>query len=491
MRSCSDFHNQHKNVPLFVDLDGTLVHTDVAHELLVRGLCQPSCWKAIFPAIAHGGRASLKRKLAVSVGMKPELLPYNSAVLDYLAEARSAGRTIVLATAADSITAHQVADHVGLFDDIIASEPCHNMKGRAKLEAIRNYIASHEFEYLGDALADLPIWRAATFRGFVNPPKEAREFMQEASGSVSFVHNDPEMSIRSLVRAMRPHQWSKNILIFLPLIFSHSYSEPSNLLLSLLAFISFSLCASAVYLFNDLLDVEADRAHPSKRHRPFAKGNLSPVIGVSSGILLFVLALLLGFLAIGTVFGLVLLSYIFMTKCYSIWLKKYSTVDVVVLAMLYTVRIIAGAAAIMVPVSPWLLSFSLFFFLSLAYMKRFIELSNAASDRPLSARNYSSSDLTIVQIFGIANGAVSLLTLAEYINSPAVSERYKSPEVLWLIIPLMMLWLYRSWMWAGRGRIDDDPVVFALRDRSSQLTVLISAGIVLGARVMDVNWILL
>lgn len=491
MMPSSEFHQQHSDVPLFVDLDETLVRTDVALELLIRGLRSTDCMKMVVPALVCGDRAGLKHQLAKTVELQAELLPYNPAVVAYLQAARDAGRIVVLATAADLSIAHRVANHLGLFDDIIASEPGRNMKGQAKLKAIQDYLKGQGFEYLGDATADLPIWRAATLRGFVNPPLKAKELIEADPKAVSLLLNDKKPTSRSLIRAMRPHQWSKNALIFLPLLFSHTYTEVHNLLLSVLAFLSFSACASAVYLFNDLLDIEADRMHSSKCRRPFASGELNPVTGLLAGTILFLLSLVIGFFAVGPIFGLVLVGYIVMTKCYSIWLKKYSTVDVVALALLYTIRILAGAAAIMVPVSPWLLSFSLFFFLSLAYMKRFVELSRTKDGQPLAQRGYSASDLVMVQIIGIANGAVALLTLAQYINSPGVIERYRAPEILWLIIPLMMLWVYRAWMWASRGRIDDDPVVFALRDRSSQQAVLLAGVIVLGARLIDINWMLL
>ncbi len=486
----SEFHQQNRDVPLFVDLDETLVRTDVALELLIRGLRHKDCVKMIVPTLARGDRADLKHQLAKTVELQAELLPYNQTVVTYLQAARNAGRTVILATAADISIARQVSDHLGLFDGIIASGPGHNMKGQAKLEAIQNYIEGQSFEYIGDSTADLPIWRVATLRGFVNAPLKAKELMAEDPKLVSILLNDKEPTPRPLIRAMRPHQWSKNALLFLPLLFSHTYTELHNLVLSVLAFLSFSACASAVYLFNDLLDIEADRMHPSKCRRPFASGALASTTGLLVGVALFGLALIIAFFAVGPIFGLVLIGYIIMTKCYSIWLKKYSTVDVVALALLYTVRILAGAAAIMVPVSPWLLSFSLFFFLSLAYMKRFIELSQTKNGQPLAQRGYSTSDLIMVQIFGISNGAVALLTLAQYINNPGIVERYQTPELLWLIVPLMMLWVYRAWMWASRGRIDDDPVVFALRDRSSQVTALLAGGIILGARLIDMNWVL-
>jgi 4-hydroxybenzoate polyprenyltransferase len=256
--------------------------------------------------------------------------------------------------------------------------------------------------------------------------------------------------------------------------------------------VSYSLCASSVYLINDLLDVEADRAHATKRNRPFAAGTLPPDIGALAAVGLLALSLALAALISGA-FLIVLLIYIALTKAYSLWLKRFSTVDVVILALLYTLRIIAGAAAIGVMPSPWILTFSLFFFLSLAYMKRYIELSRlvakAAEDTAqLPVRNYYAGDLTVVQTFGIANGALSLLTMANYINSDMVKHHYRTPEFLWLMLPIMMFWTYRAWMWANRDKIGDDPVAFALRDQLSRLSVLLLLLSVALARYVDLGF---
>jgi len=482
-------HHQAATLPLYVDLDGTLVHTDVAQELLVAALARPGNWRPILAAWHRHGVSGIKHAVWNRDGFHPALLPYDDTVLDYLRSARAQGRRIVLATAADRQAAEAIAVHLGLFDAVLASEPGHNLKGAAKLAAIRGDSAG-PFEYLGDGAADIPIWRAAQKAGFVRPDAAARAEMQAAGPRLSLTTDPAPPVWRGLWAAMRPHQWAKNVLVFLPLFFAHLYTEPGALLLAGLAFAAMSLMASGVYLINDLLDIPADRRHVRKRLRPFAAGLLRPAQGVGAALALLVAALALGFGAVGLPFGLVLLLYLGLTTAYSLALKRFSTIDVIVLSLLYTVRILAGAAAGGIILSPWLLSFSLFFFVSLAYMKRFIELDAVTEDAKLPHRNYWGAELASIQIFGIANAAVSLLTLAQYINSPTARETYGGRDILWLAVPLMMFWIYRSWMWAIRGKVGDDPVVFALTDRISQITLTAVLAVFFAARYLEFSGVI-
>ncbi|CUH65519.1 Decaprenyl-phosphate phosphoribosyltransferase [Thalassovita gelatinovora] len=488
MTDIVESHSERQNVPLFVDMDGTLLRTDVAQELLVRAFKSPVAIAAVLSGVLKSGVAGVKRALADHVEFRADLLPYDPAVLAYVKAARRAGRRVILATAADRKVAQEVADFTGLFDDIIASEPGHNMKGAAKLAAIRAIAGQGGFEYLGDSAADLPIWRDAAWRGFARVPAKARAL---ATGeAVTLVPADDKAPKAALWRAMRPQQWAKNLLLFLPLLFAHLYNDPASLLRAALGFAAFSLCASAVYLINDMLDIDADRAHPTKCKRPFAAGALRPTTGVAAALGLLLAGVSIGFALVSVAFGMVLLLYVALTKAYSFWLKAYSTIDVVVLSVLYTIRIVAGAAAILVVPSPWILTFSLFFFLSLAYMKRYIELARDTSSGRLPARNYYAGDLHVVQTFGIANAALSLLTMAEYISSNAVQEQYQAPGLLWLVLPVMMFWTYRAWMWANRDQIGDDPVAFALKDRISRVSGLIVLAVVLSARYINLDWML-
>jgi 4-hydroxybenzoate polyprenyltransferase/phosphoserine phosphatase len=475
-------------IPLFVDLDGTVIKTDLAEEMLARSLRSAGAMFRAFSAFRAAGLAGLKRSLAESVEFDPERLPYNQSVLDHIAASRAQGRRVVLVTAADQEVAVRVAAYLGCFDDVVGSTPGHNLKGRKKLEAMQSMAGDGPFEYLGDSRADIPIWEASAYCGFARVPRSAKHLLQDKD-RVTLTPGPRKSRLLSICKAMRPHQWSKNVLIFIPLLFAHAYDDPEAVLKVVLAFIAFSLCASSVYLINDMLDIEADRAHETKRRRPFAAGDLAPRIGIAAAALLVMVAMVLAFGTLGSVFAGVLLVYFALTSAYSVFLKTYSTVDVVVLALLYTMRIIAGAAALMVFPSEWLLTFSMFFFLSLAYMKRYIELRNTDDDSSLPARNYSKQDLTIVQTFGISNGALSLMTLAQYISSDDVAPIYRAPTVLWLVLPIMMFWIYRAWMWAGRGQIGADPVVFAMRDRISQICVIFILAIVMFAHRVSLDWL--
>ncbi|WP_439523877.1 UbiA family prenyltransferase [Marivita sp.] len=482
--------SQTEALDLFVDLDGTLIAGDIAQESLAHAARH---WRPLIAAIQayfSGGLAGLKRSLAQTAAPDVTTLPYREEVLNYIRAARAAGRRVVLATATDITIARQVSDHLGLFDDVIGTEPGLNLKADAKLNAIRE-MAQGPFEYLGDSDADVPVWQAAEKAGFVSPSQGAKREMARSSGSVS-LHIEQDMSpFAALIKAMRPHQWAKNILVFVPILFAHEYVYLEVLTDGLLAFFCFSLCASGVYLINDMADIQADRRHPTKYKRPFAAGHLSIRQGILAATLLLGAALLFAFLLVNMLFGFVLMGYAILTTAYTFWLKRFSTIDVVALSLLYTVRILAGSAATGLTPSPWLLSYSLFFFLSLAYMKRYIELDGMSAtkeDARLPSRNYYASELQLVLTFGISNGALSILTLAQYVNSAAVKANYATPFLLWLIVPIMMFWTYRSWTWASRGKIGDDPVVFALKDQISRICVVTILLIIITARAINVHW---
>lgn len=459
-----------ESIPLYIDLDGTLIRSDLAQEMFVQAAARPSHFGALTRLLAQRESSRLKRYLAENVDFVPESLPYVSAVIDHAKAARALGRRVVLATAADRIAADRIAEHLGFFDAVIASEPGRNMKSGAKLDAIRQDAGSDRFEYIGNSSDDVPIWDAAVARGYVNAPADiAPDATHLSEGCVSL--KDQVSTGRALLRAMRPHQWSKNALLFVPMILSASYAEPANLILVTIGFLMFSFCASAIYILNDLVDIEADRAHQTKRTRPFAAGTLLPVTGVKAAAFLLGVGLIGGFGLIGAAFGLVLLGYVGLTMAYSLYLKQFSTVDVVTLALLYSVRLLAGAVSISVPLSPWLLNFALFFFLGLAYLKRYIEVARSTGIGRIGKRNYETDEVDFIAMFGIANSALAILTLSLFLNSDAVTQTYASPHVLWLLLPLFAQWTFRAWIWAKRDKIDDDPVVFALKDRQSRMII--------------------
>lgn len=478
-----------QHIPLFVDMDGTLVKTDIAQELLLQSVKKWSHIKRLV-MLALSGRSYIKRFLGENNDFSASLLPYNQEVLDYLQQEKRKGRKIILATASDSLIARKVADHLNIFDKVIASDPGNNLKGKNKLEAILQASHNGEFEYLGDSSADYPVWKEATLSGFVNPPAPASEIEKDKS-KISLEINNKPSSMKALLKAMRLHQWAKNLLIFVPLLFSHSYTDMQLSLLALGTFFVFSFCASGIYIINDLLDIEDDRTHATKNKRPFAAGSLSPIKGVFASICLVGLPLLFCANFLGTNVTLVVALYIILTNIYSFYLKHFSTIDVITLTCLYTIRIIAGGVVIAATLSPWLLNFSLFFFLSLAYMKRYIELSNNKRRGKKSGRNYDVEEMDIILITGVVNGGLAILTLSMYLNSEFVTTSYLSPQALWLICPLLMFWIYRAWMWAKREKIDDDPVVFALKDKISLITVALAGLLVVVSKFVNVGAILL
>lgn len=472
-------------MPVYVDMDGTLVKTDIAQELILQCLKKISLFAKLI-SLTFSGRSNIKRFLAENTSFSEELLPYNHEVIDYIKEQKELGREIVLATASDMVIAEKVANHLGLFDAILASEPGSNLKGRHKLDAIQSHSGGRGFEYIGDAKADYPIWKAADRSGFVNVSVNP-ETIVEDKNKHSLHINDSYNTLGAFLKAIRPHQWAKNLLVFLPLFFSHLYLNAEAILAAGLTFIVFSLTASGIYLINDMLDIEADRSHPTKKQRPFAAATLRPTTGIVASFLLIFVSVATCFFLLNSKVFFVLLGYIAITNLYSFYLKEYSTIDVITLTILYTVRIVAGAMAIDVILSPWLFNFSVFFFLSLAYMKRYIEVSRYAREGKLSGRNYNADETNILMMMGITNGGISIFTLTMYLNSEYVVSSYLSPHLLWMICPLLLFWIYRAWMWAKRDKIDDDPVVFAVKDKVSIYTAVLVAVLFVVSKYLDLS----
>ena len=280
--------------------------------------------------------------------------------------------------------------------------------------------------------------------------------------------------ISAIIKEMRIYQWVKNILIFVPLLLSHTYAQFDMISVSVIAFIAFSLCASSVYIINDLCDLESDKKHPVKKFRPIAAGTLSVSVAKVMAFILFVVALAVAVL-INQEFVLVFITYFILTLAYSFGLKALPIIDVLILGGLYTLRIIAGIYAIQVEISFWLLVFSLFIFISLAMLKRFIELKNMEErdEDKMSRRGYEVDDADLISKMGIVSSYIAILVIALYIHDPLVTVKYSSPAWLWLVIPAMLYWLSRVWLIANRGQLHEDPVLFALRDKASYVVVLV------------------
>ncbi|GGP20273.1 UbiA family prenyltransferase [Silvimonas iriomotensis] len=469
---------------LFVDLDGTLVQTDMLVESLLFQI-KRSVW-TFFRVIfwLFGGKADLKKKLATDFEFDPSLLPYNPAVLKYVDESRKAGVEVWLATASDERIADAVARHLKVFDGVLASGNGVNVSSTRKLDAIKQVVGQRSFEYIGNSADDVAIWQEAGVARCVRPDSTARAWFMRTQGQVAELTEDTPVRgmWKSFVRAARVHQWLKNILVFIPLLVSHRLGDVASAGAGVATFIAFGLCASSIYLVNDLLDLESDRLHPRKRKRPFASGELPLGVGFVAVPLLLLAGLLLA-AVISPQLLAVLLVYLLLTSAYSFSFKRKMAVDVVLLAALYTIRIIAGAAAISVVPTFWLLAFSMFIFLGLALVKRYTELlalEEAGRDK-VSGRNYLVADQYVVMAMGVSSCLLSVLVLALYINSPDVGSLYKTPYVLWALCPLLMFWVCRLWLMANRGLVQDDPVVFAVRDRVSQQTAVVAALIIVAS----------
>ncbi len=461
-------------VPLCVDLDGTLVRTDMLHEATLELLKQAPLALARIPGWLMNGKAAMKHRIADLVDLEVSHLPYRQEVLALIIDARAAGRPVVLATAAAPQIADAVAKHLGLFDLVLSSDSATNLSAEAKARRLVAEFGEGGFDYVGNGHDDLAVWGKA--RHVIVVSDDDRLHARAAAGGQQ-VHriSEPRQTLRLWFRSLRPHQWLKNLLVFVPLFAGQKAGDPGLALQAVLAFAAFSLAASSVYVVNDLIDLPSDRRHRRKHKRPFASGALPIAAGVIAAPLLLIAALLIC-LALPPLFAGVLFFYLLLTSAYSFRLKRQVVLDVTLLAVLYTLRIIAGAAATGIAPSFWLLAFSMFVFLSLAIVKRYSELALAADEKSLLAgRGYRAADLPVLMALGAGSGLMSVMVLALYIDSPTVADAYREPLWLWLVPPTMLYWVARLWMKTHRGEVHDDPVVFAARDRQSLAILLIMA----------------
>lgn len=473
-------------IPLVVDLDGTVVRTDTLIEALLRlAATRPLLLLTLLPTLMLRGRAAFKQCVAEAVRLDPATLVYNEDVMGLAQDARAAGRPVYLATASDRDVADAVAGHLGLFDGVFASENNVNLKGEAKAALLAATFGEAGFDYAGDAEVDRPVWRRARRAIMVLPSaKLARQVEAECPDAVVLGRRPGVLAqLRVIAKAMRVHQWAKNILIFVPALAAHQAALPTGLQAAV-AFAAFSLCASSVYLLNDLVDLPHDRLHPSKRRRPFASGALP--LPWAPGLIALTLG---GGLCLAALlppsFFLMLMIYYACTVSYSFALKRKMVADVLMLAALYTIRVFAGAAATSIAVSPWLLAFSMFLFFSLAVVKRQSELTllGRAGRGEVSGRGYLLQDLSMLHSMAASSGYMAVLVLALYISSTDVLPLYHTPQALWLLCPVLLFWISRVMMLSQRGHLHDDPVVFALTDRVSLFTGAVGFCIVIAASV--------
>ncbi|RZI86227.1 MAG: UbiA family prenyltransferase [Rubrivivax sp.] len=467
--------NQGSVVPLCVDLDGTLIHSDLLFESLLLLIKRNPLYLFLIPLWLLKGKATLKAEIARRVELNAAALPYVEPFVAWLAQQKALGRPLWLVTASDQRLAEAVAQHVGLFDGVMGSDGRDNLKGAHKAEHLVQRFGERGFDYCGNHHADLAVWSHARSAIVVNG-SASLEASARTLTPVEQVFAPQGQFAKHVLKALRVHQWAKNALIFVPLAAAHQLTNPASLLSSLLAFVAFSLCASSVYLLNDMLDLEADRQHPRKCKRPFAAGTLSLQFGLVAAPMLLLAALAIS-LVLPWKFLAVLAAYYVATLAYSFVLKRMVMIDVLTLAGLYTVRIVAGAAATAIPLSFWLLLFAIFMFLSLAIVKRYAELhaTRLRGQLKASGRGYQVEDLVLLQSLGSSSGYISILVLALYVNSPDISALYSHPKFVWMLCPIMLYWVSRVWMRTHRGHMHDDPLVFALKDRISLLTAAAAA----------------
>lgn len=460
------------SIPLVVDLDGTLCRTDTLHEALLGIVSADPKQLLTLPQKRHD-KAAFKRQVADHKLLDPALLPYDDDVLALIRTARQQGRTVALVSASDHRQVSAVADHLDLFDLAIgtgAPDTTGNLAAEGKRQVLVERFGEKGFDYIGDSAADLPVWAAARTALGVRVPADVAKAAEAQGTKLTHVGAPADgWPIPALIRACRPHQWAKNVLILLPVFTSFQFG---SIFTALLAMICFSLSASAIYLINDLVDLPSDRAHPRKRKRPFAAGEATALQGALLAAGLLSLSLLASLIFLPGAFVGVLLIYLIATTAYSFVLKRKMMVDVLMLAALYTLRIIAGGAATGVVLSPWLLVFSMFLFFSLATIKRQTELEDlsARGKESTSGRNLLVTDLPILQGMSITAAQAATLVFALYSQDPEIQSHFQRPDLLLFICPVLFFWLGRMQLLTRRGYMTDDPIVFTFRDRISLIS---------------------
>jgi 4-hydroxybenzoate polyprenyltransferase len=467
--------------PLCVDLDGTLIHSDLLLESFLQLCKRNPLYLLLVPVWLLQGKAVLKAEIAKRVQLNPVALPYNAEFLRWLRERKEAGRVIWLCTASNFRLANLVSDHLMIFQGVLASTDRINMSGSTKARHLVEKFGERGFDYCGNHAVDKAIWENSQDAVVVNGSERlAHQAALLTAQEEVLTFSKKAGLFRPMLRALRLHQWAKNALIFVPLIAAHKVGDIASLKQAIMAFFAFGLCASSVYLLNDMLDLEVDRLHAKKRHRPFASGELPLIVGFALIPLLLAGAILFAS-PLPFKFWITLSTYYALTVAYSFGLKSIVLVDTIALAGLYTVRIVAGAKAIAVPLSFWLLLLSVFLFLSLALVKRYAELDALQRQGKLKAagRGYHVEDLPILHSMGVACGFLCVLVLAQYINSPEVLALYRTPQVIWFLCVLLLFWISRIWLITHRGDMHDDPVVFAMKDRVSLIV-----GVLVGVTVM-------
>lgn len=475
-----DARSDNISIPLAVDLDGTLIATDLLWESLFLLLRRNPLYLFLVPVWLLSGPARLKQEIAARVDIDPAALPYREEFVERLRAERGAGRRLVLATGTPRKFAEAIAVHLGLFDHVLATDGQHNLTAERKREALVEAYGDGGFDYAGNSRHDLHCFDVARQAIVVAPDRKASRWQSEHSSELV---RAPGPTLTTYLKMLRVHQWAKNVLIAVPMVLSHEYFNFEMVIACALAFVSFSAAASAVYVLNDFFDLALDRKHHTKRKRPFASGVLSIPFGLKVSLGLIALSVCAAAF-LPPLFAAALAVYLVATTAYSLAVKRMLLIDVLTLAGLYTIRILAGAAATGTTVSFWLLAFAIFFFLSLALVKRYVELRQTP-DLPvgqrIAGRGYRCEDQEIIAQAGMASAFSSALVLALYIDSDAVKELYPNPWLMWPVAPIILYLTMRVWILARRDHMHDDPVVFIMSDWRSQLFILFGAVLLFAA----------
>jgi len=467
------------SIPLCVDLDGTIIRSDLLIESFLLLIKSKPFYLFYLPLWLYKGKAYLKEQIAARVDLDASLLPYQHELIKFLKEEESAGRTLYLVTAAHESLAKKISKQLGFFKEVFATSGSTNLAGQKKLSILLKKFGEKGFDYVGNSSDDLIVWKHSRHSILVNPDIGIQKKAKKLS-TIENTFEDKESFFSNFLSAIRIHQWLKNLLLFAPLLAAHITIDFFVVFKAVSAFIAFGLCASSVYILNDLLDLKSDRQHPNKRNRVFAAGKMPIKYGILLAPSLFVFSIILSLLSSPLSFLSVLLTYYALTLLYSFWARNRVIVDVLFLAILYTMRILAGSAAFQILPSFWLLAFSMFIFLSLALVKRYSEISimKRIQGTSISGRSYIPSDLPILQSLGTASGYISVLVLALYINSREVNLLYNTPQILWLICPLLLFWISWVWIKSHRGEMTDDPVLFAIKDKVSRIVFALTATVI-------------
>ena len=461
---------KNQKVPIVVDLDGTIIYTDCLWEQVNRliFISPISLLRAIYILILYG-KAEFKYYLANSVSINVCTLPYNVELIEWLKTEKLNGGELILATASNHIIANNISNYLGIFDRLYASSKSLNLNGKNKSILLCDNLK--EFDYVGNSKDDYHSWLVANRCIYVGSSRSIANHLLKLGKLSKQFRNTRNQSINNIIISLRPHQWIKNILVFLPVLAAHHFTaqEFSSVFI---AFIAFCLTASSGYIINDLSDIDNDRLNTNKKNRPFASGSLS--LGIGWFLLPFLLAISI-ILAqhLPEKFALALLLYLLISVLYTKLLKKIVIVDVIILSILYIMRMLAGGAAISLDLSFWLLNFSLFFFFSLGMVKRFSELiSDSNLNSKISGRGYYKDDSQFVLMSGLSSAIVSVAVLALYIKDLSVSVLYRNSDYLMIACPIMLFWVLRIWLKASRSELHYDPVYFAARDKVSWVLMI-------------------